>query len=324
MPRIGHQIEHRPLNCRKSTRRVDFRIDFAAIAALIGVHSSTIMSSNPIETPTPLAEISQGPSAFEAFLDRNQKLLIVAAIMLALATAAYVIYQGVEKSRQETAGAALIDAYEIDQLLEVINSHSGTQAAKSAQVLLADAQWNNGEKDKAVDTLKKFLAAHPDHPATATAKASLAAKLMKSDQSAEATALFEDIVDSPESRHLAPYSLICIGDIARAAGDLAKAENAYSRIAAEFNSSAFYNTAELRLRDLKAKAPTAIDPPAELETQAPSDELEQASDAGTTESTADPKQTAPASTQEAPAEQDQSAETPPAPADKISDSKSDS
>ena len=39
------------------------------------------MSDDTKETSVPLAEISQGPNAFEAFLDRNQKGIIVLAIL---------------------------------------------------------------------------------------------------------------------------------------------------------------------------------------------------------------------------------------------------
>ena len=46
------------------------------------------MSADLKESPTPLAEISQGPNAFEAFLDRNQKAIVVFAIALAIAAVA--------------------------------------------------------------------------------------------------------------------------------------------------------------------------------------------------------------------------------------------
>ena len=62
------------------------------------------MSADLKNAPVPLAEISQGPNAFEEFLDRNQKNLVVLAIALALGAAGLVIYRGIEKSGQQTAG----------------------------------------------------------------------------------------------------------------------------------------------------------------------------------------------------------------------------
>ncbi len=78
------------------------------------------MSADLKESPVPLAEISQGPNAFEAFLDRNQKGIIVFAILLALGAVVAVIYRGVERSRQETAGAALTKAADLAALQAVV------------------------------------------------------------------------------------------------------------------------------------------------------------------------------------------------------------
>lgn len=249
----------------------DFRIDFAAIAALIGALHPAIMSANPSESPIPLAEITHGPSKFEAFLDRNQKLLVVVAILIALGTAGFVVYRGIEKSRQETAGAELLAARDMDDLRAVINNHEGTQAAKSASVLLAEAQWSSGQQEDSIATLEAFLAKEPKHPAAPTAKASLAAKWMVQGKNAEAVTLFEELADDPAARHLAPYALICLGDIAMNAADASRAEEAYSRAASEFSTSDYARVASSRLQDLKAKAPVAVAPPAPKE--APGDDI---------------------------------------------------
>ena len=136
------------------------------------------MSADLKESPAPLAEISQAPNAFEAFLDRNQKGIVVLAILLALGGAAAVILRGIEKSRQETAGAALVKADDIAALQAVVSEHANTNAAGSAMVLLADRQWAAGKQDEAIGTLQKFIADAPSHIAIPTAKASLGSKLM--------------------------------------------------------------------------------------------------------------------------------------------------
>ncbi|MGD7653623.1 MAG: hypothetical protein ACQCXQ_10440, partial [Verrucomicrobiales bacterium] len=68
---------------RKIVLREDFRIDFDAAPALIGLRANCrtfIMPDDQPESAAPLAEISHGPSAFDEFLERNQKNLIIAAI----------------------------------------------------------------------------------------------------------------------------------------------------------------------------------------------------------------------------------------------------
>lgn len=219
------------------------------------------MPADPIESPVPLAEISQGPNAFEAFLDRNQKNLIALAILLALGTAALVVYRGIETGRQTSAGEALNKAEDLATLQAVISEHAGTKAAKSAVVLLAERQWTDNKQDAAIETLRGFIAANQDHPAHPAAQASLGAKLMAQGKPGEATDIFQSLVSDPKARYIAPYALISLGDLAKAAGDLTKAEASYNRVKSEFSESPFVETATRRISALKAKAPVEIAPP---------------------------------------------------------------
>ena len=212
-------------------------------------------------SPVPLAEISQGPNAFEQFLDRNQKNLIILAVLITIAVAALVIYRGIEKSRQETAGAALVKAENLTALQSVITEHSGTTAAASAAILLAERQWTDGQQDASTDTLRKFISSHPDHPGLPAAQASLGAKLMIQGKSADATRIFQELIDDPKARYIAPYALISLGDIAKLAGDLGKAETSYNRVKNEFSESSFAESAKRRTTSLNAKPPVEVEPP---------------------------------------------------------------
>lgn len=221
------------------------------------------------ESPVPLAEITQGPSAFELFLDRNQKNLIILTILVAIGVAVFVVYRGIEKSRQDTAGEALNKANDLAALQAVITGHEGTHAAGSAMVLLADRQWTEGQQDAAVETLRKFISSQPEHPAIPAAQASLGAKLMIQGKSADAAKVFQDLVDEPKARYIAPYALISLGDLSSAAGDLEKAEGFYKRVQTDFSDSSFSNTAVRRISNLKAKAPVEIAAPPAPKAAAP-------------------------------------------------------
>jgi len=268
------------------------------------------------ETAVPLAEISQGPSAFEEFLDRNQKSLIIVAILLAIGTAAFVVYRGVEQSRQDTAGEALNKADDLAALKAVTTEHAGTNAAESAFVLLAERQWNEGQQDAAIEPLRSFVATSPDHPALPAAQASLGAKLMSQGKNDEAATVFQGLVDEPSARYIAPYALICMGDMARAAGDLEKAEIAYNRVKADFSESTFVETATHRIATLKAKPPVEIEPPPAPKTEAPSAPANSPAPAvaPTPESPA-PQAESPSPSAEAPASTPSSQETSPEPSD---------
>lgn len=219
------------------------------------------MSADPKESSAPLAEISQGPNAFEAFLDRNQKGIAVFAILLALGAAGLVIHRGMETNRQEDAGAALVKAEDLSGLQGVIDGHADTKAAGSAMVLLANAQWTDGKKDEAISTLQKFLSTSPDHAAAPTAKASLGAKLLAQGKTGDASKVFEEIVSDPVAAYIAPFALISLGDIAKSEGDLNKAETSYVKVRNDFPDSNFSETATRRIATLKAKPPVEIAPP---------------------------------------------------------------
>lgn len=209
----------------------------------------------------PLAEIAQGPGAFEMFLERNQKSLLVLVVLIALGVAGYVIYRGIEQGRQETAGQAFTKAADLPALQAVVNEHADTLAGHSALVLLAEKQWEKGDKDASIETLRKFISGSKDHPALPAAQASLGYKLMSQGKSGDAAKVFQDIVEDPKARYLAPYALISLGDMSKTAGDTDKAESHYKRVKTEFSGSSFSSAASKRIDSLRAKAPVEIAPP---------------------------------------------------------------
>jgi hypothetical protein len=127
--------------------------------------------------------------------------------------------------------------------------------------LLADMQANEGKTDAAVQTLKDFIATHGDHAAKPTASAKLASQLMTQGKSVEASAIFQEIADNPTARYIAPYALICLGDIAKAGGDPAKAESYFNQVKTEFSESSFASIATDRIVTVRTKAPIEVEPP---------------------------------------------------------------
>jgi tetratricopeptide (TPR) repeat protein len=127
-------------------------------------------------------------------------------------------------------------------------------------VLLADRQWTAAKQDEAIATLRNFIAKSPDHPAAPTAKASLGAKLMAQGKSADASKVFSELASDPAARFIAPYALVALGDIAKAAGKLSEAEGAYTKAKTDFPGSSFAEIANGRLASVKAKAPVEIEP----------------------------------------------------------------
>jgi len=227
------------------------------------------MPTEQNETSAPLAEIAHGPSPFEQFLDKYQKSLVVFAILIVVAAAGLVVFRGIEHSRQINAGGILSKAAGLPELRKLVEDHGGTQAAKTAAILLAEEQWTAGQQDASIATLRGFIESNSKHAALASARASLGSKLMTQGHAAKASAVFQQIVDDPASRYLAPFALISLGDLARVAGDAANAETLYNRARADHPESGFASTATERLASLNASMPTEVDPPPAAEEDAP-------------------------------------------------------
>ncbi|QTN34014.1 tetratricopeptide repeat protein [Akkermansiaceae bacterium] len=209
----------------------------------------------------PLGEISQAPPALEIFLDRHQAKVIALALLLAIAAIAYVVYDGIRKSGEESAGALLSKAEDLSALQEVVKNHAGTAASYSAKILLAEKQWEDGQQDDAIATLEAFVAGDPSHPGRPSAQASLAAKLRSQGKEDEAADIFRDITEDVAARHLAPYAWISLGDIALAKGDKEAAADAYGAVEREFPENPFTQQAIQRQLLLKAAAPVPVDAP---------------------------------------------------------------
>ena len=219
------------------------------------------MSTDLKNSPVPLAEISQGPNAFEDFLDRNQKNLVVFALLIALAGVAFVVYRGIHKSNEETAGLALVKSKDAASLQKLVDEFPKTTAAGSALLLLGNKQWDDSQQDAGIATLQKLITEHPTHPTLPAAQASLASKLMTQGKTAEASKLFETLSKNPAASYLAPFALISLGDLAKAGGDLTNAEDYYSQVKSKFPDSPFAQSSASRMADLRAKAPAEIEPP---------------------------------------------------------------
>lgn len=224
------------------------------------------MSANFKDTSGPLAEISNGPSSFESFLDRNQKGIVALAALIAIGAVGTVIYRGVKHSHEESAGAALSKAADVSTFQSVVDTYPDTKAAGSALVLLADSQWDSGKKDESIATLQKFVSGNAGHAALPTAKANLGSKLLAQGKSGDAAKVFEELVSDSSAAFIAPFALISLGDIAKTSGDIAKAEESYNKAKTEYPESAFVDSANRRLASLKAKAPVEIEAPAVPET----------------------------------------------------------
>jgi len=213
------------------------------------------------ESPTPFAEIDHGPSKMDQFLDAHQKKLILAAILLALGVIAYVIYSGIAEGEAQDAGAAMLSAEKAEEYQEVVNKWPASNAAASALPLLADVQGQNAPDD-AIQTLKDFLTNNATHPVAATAKVSLALRLLEKGDADQATTLLTEVTESDTDTYIAPLACISLGDIAKAAGNKEEAKTWYEKAKGDSpeQSNTYSDAAAARLALVNAEPPQKIQP----------------------------------------------------------------
>ncbi|MFC7338556.1 tol-pal system YbgF family protein [Haloferula chungangensis] len=195
-------------------------------------------------------------------MDKNQKKLIILGILIALGLAAWVIKEGIREGDYLSAGNALVAAEDAAALEDVMKTHAATPSAASAAVLLSDSQWEQGQQDDSIATLKAEIAANPEHPATAAAYARLAARLSSQGKTEEAKAAFQDIIDRPQARFFAPYALISLGQIAKGEGDIEKAKDYFRQASEGYPGNPLASAASRALQFADFKMPEEIDPPA--------------------------------------------------------------
>lgn len=218
-------------------------------------------SSSSSNTPAPIAEIDHGPSKLDQFLENNQKKLVIAAILLAVGLAAYVVYDGMAKGEAQEAGAALLDAEKVSEYQDVVKKWPSSNAAASALPLMADLQWADSQPDS-VASLEEFISKYPEHPSIATAKVSLGLRLLEQGKTEDATDLLTTVADDDKATYIAPLACIALGDIAKAANKPDEAKQWYEKAQEDPSEqgNTFKDVAVARLTLVNAKPPVKIKP----------------------------------------------------------------
>ena len=236
---------------------------------LRGVNSSyhsRIMSEKPEQqpqpdqAPSPIGEISQEPSSFEAFLDANQKKLIIAGIILIIALVAYVVIDGLKQQELENHSAEVSAARTLAQLEAQASEKAGTNAGGTALLREAQLQWIDLQQPEAIETLESFVSEYPDHPAYASGLASLASYHYRMGNLQGAKENYGKAVE--EKAAISSMALIYLGDIARGEGNDEAAGKYYDRASSEYGDihANIRQIAERHSKLLGVSAPIEVKP----------------------------------------------------------------
>ncbi len=214
-------------------------------------------SPQPESGPSPIGEISQEPSAFEAFLDANQKKLIIVAILIILGLVAFVIFDGLRKLSAQNAANDLADARTIAELNTVSKDHKGKNAGGTALIFKSQLLWRDQQSQEAIQTLEEFIGAYPEHPAIGNAYTSLGSYHQQMGEIEEAKKAFNQAAEMKTSS-ASSLAILSLGDLARSAGNEDEAKAFYDRVIHEYEDSHFQvkGMARKRLKLIGVAPPT--------------------------------------------------------------------
>ncbi len=206
------------------------------------------MDDMPMGDGSAFAEISVGPAKHEQFLDRHYGKLAIGLGVCAAIVAGWIIYTGMNDSREKEAGAALIaampetESYSIglnaDGLKQVRDNYAQTRAAVTANYLQAIALWNDGKEKDGTEMMQQFIENAPTEEWKAQASVALACHHLSNGNKEAAEPLFRAVADAQDPT-FSGFAMLCLGDIARGRNDEQTAGNYYRDVTVKFGDSAF-------------------------------------------------------------------------------------
>ncbi|MGJ8695088.1 MAG: tetratricopeptide repeat protein [Verrucomicrobiaceae bacterium] len=184
------------------------------------------------QAPSPIGEIEHGPSGLEAFLDANQKKLMVFGSLLIIAVVAYVIITGVQRKNRETAAAEISAANDLPSLRAAYEKHKDTPAGATALVTIAEKQWADQRQQEAIESLETALSEYPDHPLASSIQLRLGTYHRDLGNLEEATSYFQAAADADTA--VSSPALVALGDLALRAGRNDEANAFYQKVGDQY------------------------------------------------------------------------------------------
>jgi len=212
--------------------------------------------------PTPIAEIDHGPSKFDEFMNKHQKKLIILTILAVIGILGYVIFDGIQKSKNETAGTALVEAEDEEALKKMIQDHNVSSSKSSAYIRLANMQAAT-EPSEAIKTLDNFISSYQDHPSIKEAELNRALLLANSGKKDDAKLKLEELIADSDAAYLSPLAAYALANILGEEGDNAAAAEVYQKIENLNNGKSYQSlrvSAKRQLKILNIKEAVEITP----------------------------------------------------------------
>lgn len=189
----------------------------------------------PEQGPSPIGEISQEPSALEAFLDANQKRLLIIGILAVLCLVGYVIVTGLQTKAKRDAAADVAAGRTVPEYDALSKTYEGDVAGGTALLLKSQLLWSDQQQQEAITAIEDFISKYPEHPAFGDAHTTLGSYLKDTEKLEEAKAAFEKAAETKSAT--SSIALLSLGDLALQAGNGDQAKEYYDRVITEFGTT---------------------------------------------------------------------------------------
>lgn len=144
----------------------------------------------------------------QVFWLRYQKEIAAALIVIILAVIGYTGYRVYQNRREASAAEMLGGAKTPQEYQDVVTRYSGTPAAASANLLLAEKLRNEKKFAEANSALQSFIDRNPEHEFLSTAQLMMAANLEDMGKNDEALAIYQQVATKYPNSFSAPLAMI--------------------------------------------------------------------------------------------------------------------
>lgn len=226
-----------------------------------------------LPTPAPLP-----PQEFDllAFWIQYQRLIIRIVIVAVLAVVGWGAWLFMDHRRQVGSESALAAAKTTADYRKVTNEWSGTPAAGSAYLRLAEEMRKEGKPADAALALREFLEKYPQHPLRVGASHALASSLETAGKNDEALAAYQQFASEHGRSAFAPLAFLGRARVLIALGKSDEALKALEAVEQRYPGNPFVYDAHLLIDQIKNAAgritggsPRPTPPPAPAPSPAP-------------------------------------------------------
>jgi TolA-binding protein len=158
--------------------------------------------------PTASPDPTETSVEAQVFWLRYQKEIAAALIVIVLAVAGYAGYRIYQNRRDARAAEMLGGAKTPQEYQDVIARYSGTPAAASANLLLAEKLRNEKKFAEANSALQNFIDKNPEHEFLPTAQLMMAANLEDMSKDEQALAVYQQVAMKYPNSFSAPLAMV--------------------------------------------------------------------------------------------------------------------